>query len=142
MALKKVLLAFDGSEDSKKALRWLLDFAKQTPVEIVVVSAIELIFPGDYDFAVGVLAAAETLRKNTKDDLLNAAKVFSDNNLLVSTVILEGNPASEIIQYASKEQVDLIICGTRGMGGFESMLLGSVAHKLVTYSLVPVLVIK
>jgi len=56
--------------------------------------------------------------------------------------IQEGNPADAIIKYAKKIEADIIICGTRGYGGFGALLLGSVAHKLVTYAKIPVLVVK
>jgi nucleotide-binding universal stress UspA family protein len=142
LVLKKVLFAFDGSKDSEKALTWLVDFAKQTPVKIVMLGVVENLPDGSYEFVTTFHAAAEALRQQTEDNLKKAAKFFSDHSITVTTVIREGNPASEILDYASKEQVDLIICGNRGLGGFESFLIGSVTHKLLTHSPIPVLVIK
>ncbi|MBP2667457.1 MAG: UspA protein [Firmicutes bacterium] len=142
MALKKVLLAYDGSADSQKASEWLLDFAKQTPVETVVVNVFDSAFANDADFWAKIQDAIEEYRQRMEDVLTTVADTFSANGLTAATVILEGNVASEIIYYAVKEHVDMIVCGTRGLGGFESLLLGSVAHQLMTHSPVPVLVIK
>lgn len=138
MALTKVLLAYDGSENSQKALEWLLDYVPQTTILTVIVKVLELPnLLGD-----GMMVAVKALRKNLKEQLATAAQVFTERGLSAKPVVLEGDPASQLIQYAEKEQVDLIICGTRGLGGFKSLLLGSVAHKLVTHSPIPVLVIK
>ncbi|MBP1763637.1 MAG: UspA protein [Firmicutes bacterium] len=142
MALKKVLLAYDGSEDSQKASEWLLNFAKQTPVETVVVNVFDAAFANDADFWAKIQDAIEEYRQRMEDILTTVADTFSANGLTATTAILEGHVASEIIYYAVKEHVDMIVCGTRGRGGFESLLLGSVAHQLMTYSPVPVLVIK
>jgi nucleotide-binding universal stress UspA family protein len=138
MALTKVLLAYDGSEYSQKALEWLMCFAGQTAILTVIVKVFDL--PADWDSGMG--AGVKSIRKNLKDQLEKIAFTFTEKGLSAKTTVLEGDPASQLIQYAKKERVDLIICGTRGLGGFESLLLGSVAHKLVTHSPVPVLVIK
>jgi nucleotide-binding universal stress UspA family protein len=142
MALKKVLLAYDGSEDSQKAAEWLLNFAKQTPVETVVVNVFDSAFANDADFWAKIQDAIEEYRQRMEDILTTVADAFSANGLTAATVILEGHVASAIIQYAVREHMDMVICGTRGLGGFESLLLGSVAQQLVTHSPVPVLIVK
>jgi nucleotide-binding universal stress UspA family protein len=62
----------------------------------------------------------------------------------VSTkVILTGVAVyGEIIQYAEKENIELIVIGTRGKSGFKKLLLGSTASGVVTYANCPVLVTK
>ena len=49
---------------------------------------------------------------------------------------------SSIVDYAERENVDLIVIGTRGRTGFKKMLLGSVASDVVTYAHCPVIVVK
>lgn len=85
---------------------------------------------------------AESLRQDIEYSLGDIMRKFAGNGLQAIPVILEGEPASELIKYAEQEKVDFIICGSRGHGGFESLLLGSVAHQMVTHSSVPVLVVK
>ena len=65
-------------------------------------------------------------------------------NIKVSTkVILTGIAVyGEIIQYAEKENIDLIVIGTRGRSGVRKLLLGSTASGVVTYADCPVLVTK
>ena len=138
MALKKVLLAYDGSENSRKALEWLLNFAPQTTILTVIVKVLE--FPGYIES--GLDEVVKLMRENQEEQMEKLTEVFTQKELAAKTIVLDGDPAARLIEYATKERVDLVICGTRGMGGFESLLLGSVAHKLVTHSPVPVLVIK
>ena len=65
-------------------------------------------------------------------------------NIKVSTkVILTGIAVyGEIIQYAEKENIELIVIGTRGRSGIKKLLLGSTASGVVTYADCPVLVTK
>ncbi|MDR3564328.1 MAG: universal stress protein [Negativicutes bacterium] len=142
MVFKKVLLAYDESADSQKASEWLLNFAKQIPVETVVANVFDSIFENDADSWAKIQDAVEAYRQKMEDALTTVANTFSANGLKATTVILEGHPAFQIIQYAVGEHVDLIVCGSRGRGGFESLLVGSVAHQLVSHSPVPIVVIK
>lgn len=59
-----------------------------------------------------------------------------------SSVLLSGDAATEIIEYAEKKKVDLIMVGSRGLSPAKAWLLGSVSRKLVHYASCSVLVIK
>lgn len=143
MAVKKIVLAYDGSEDSEFALNWSKSYAQQSGAEVIITSV--------YDCAPPLLMENSSLLLTDLDHayhdglekrLKEARKKIMAEGFTVSTEVLKGNPADEIMCYAARVNADLIICGTRGLGGFSSLLLGSVAHKLVTYSPIPVLVIK
>ncbi|WP_346355202.1 universal stress protein [Azotosporobacter soli] len=142
MAVKKIVLAFEGSEGSKKALEWALEFAKQSQAEIHVVTILE---------SVGMISLEPTSQlidmENIREQYLqqlneSTAKLCDGYSCTVRTKVLEGNAADELINYAKQQHADLLVCGTRGLGNFTSLLLGSVAHKLVTYADMPVLVVK
>jgi len=90
----------------------------------------------------GMQQAVDGLLRRAQEVLKEAKDKFSELGLTVETVYLDGAPASEIIRYASAESIDLIVCGSRGQGGFKALMLGSVAHNLVTFSPIPVLVIR
>jgi len=55
-------------------------------------------------------------------------------NVEVESVILEGRSAEEIIDFAEKNDIDLIVMGTHGMTGITRFLLGSVAENVVMHS--------
>ena len=65
-----------------------------------------------------------------------------DVNLQTDVVVATRSVASEIVDYADKLDVDLIIVGTRGRSGLNRMLLGSVASEVVKYADCPILIIK
>ena len=110
MILQKVLLAYDGSADSQKASEWLLNFAKQVPVETVVVNVFDSEFENDADSWAKIQDVIEAYRQRMEDALAKVANTFSDNGLPATTAILEGHPASKIIQYAVRES-----CGSDRM---------------------------
>jgi nucleotide-binding universal stress UspA family protein len=63
-------------------------------------------------------------------------------NVAVEPVILEGNPADEIVNFAEKNDIELIVIGTLGKSGVQRFLLGSVAENVIRHSKVPVLVVR
>ena len=68
----------------------------------------------------------------------------TENNVSVETAILiQYTPVvKEIVEYAEKKNIDMIVIGSKGKSGFKRLLLGSVASGVVTYSHSPVLVVK
>lgn len=60
----------------------------------------------------------------------------------VETALLGEDAAHEVLRYAKDNEVDLIVCGTRGLGGIKSFFLGSVSHKLLEEAACPCLVVK
>lgn len=60
----------------------------------------------------------------------------------VETMLLEGSPANEIVEYAEGEDCDVIVMGTHGRSGVDRLLLGSVAERVVRTSPVPVLTVR
>jgi len=57
-------------------------------------------------------------------------------------VLVEGDAAHEILEFAKQSNIDMIIMGTLGRGGLDRFLLGSVADKVVRHSKISVLVVK
>jgi len=63
-------------------------------------------------------------------------------DLKVETVLLEGRPADEVVKFAAKKKIDLIVIGTQGKRGLERLLLGSVAEEIIRSAPCKVLVVK
>ncbi|MBU2700618.1 nucleotide-binding universal stress UspA family protein [Sporomusaceae bacterium BoRhaA] len=140
MADKKIIVAYDGSSDSKKALSMATDLSKDIAADVVVVSVYDV--PIALADGVSYSEWAADCEKACEARVAEGKKLCEDKGIVVYTEVLQGNPADEIIKYAENEQAYLIISGTRGLGGFARLLVGSVAHKIVTYSKIPVLVVK
>lgn len=65
-----------------------------------------------------------------------------DPRIPVHHVFLEGDPATELVRYASEAGIDLIVMGTHGRTGLERLLMGSVAEKVMREARCSVLVVK
>ena len=84
----------------------------------------------------------ETLRQEGDDAIQYAKQVAEDKEIDYEGVVVEGDPAHAILEFAKQNKVDLIIMGTLGKGGLERFLLGSVTDKVVRHSKTSVLVVK
>ena len=84
----------------------------------------------------------ETLRQEGDDAIQYAKQVAEDKEIDSEGVVVEGDPAHAILEFAKQNKVDLIIMGTLGKGGLERFLLGSVTDKVVRHSKTSVLVVK
>ena len=83
------------------------------------------------------------LEKEAKEILQNCNKRAKNYNLEIETIFLEGqNVGSIIIDYIEKNNFDYIVIGSRGKGKFKHAILGSVSHRVLHHSKVPVLVVK
>ncbi|MBP1763225.1 MAG: nhaX 1 [Firmicutes bacterium] len=141
MSVKKILVAYDGSADSEKALDWACDMARQVDATVHAIFVLEL-----YDY----FALEDTFyrplegayREVADQKFAQIQEKYKNSGISVTTHVQKGVPDVEVIRCAHDISADLIICGTRGLGGIARVLLGSIAHKLVTYSDIPVLVIK
>ena len=150
--LKKILVAYDGSPHSKKALNWAIDLSLMSAAEVVVVK----VFEGNELYAMAeagvasLLALFDAMRREKQklmDELHQrlmdeVSEVAQKRGVKLAGEILQGNIAGEIISYAEKNKFDLIIAGTKGQGVLENLLMGSVSRNLVSLSHVPVMVVK
>jgi nucleotide-binding universal stress UspA family protein len=65
-----------------------------------------------------------------------------DSGVDVDTEVLQGPPAEAILRVTEARQADLIVMGTRGHGELTSLLLGSVSHRVLAHTHVPVMVVR
>ena len=83
------------------------------------------------------------LEKEAKDILENCVNRAKDDNITIETIFLEGqNVGSIIIDYIDKNNFEYVVIGSRGRGRFKHAILGSVSHRVLHHSKIPVLVVK
>jgi len=94
--------------------------------------------------AAPLVAVPEELLEKIGNLLLEetAAKARALGLEQVETALLGEDAAHEVLRFAETNDVDLIVCGTRGLGGIKSFFLGSVSHKLLEEAKCPCLVVK
>ncbi len=72
----------------------------------------------------------------------SASRARSQSLDTVAIGLLDEGPAGAILRYAEKNSIDLIVTGSRGLGGLKGLFLGSVSHKLIEDAKCPCLVVK
>jgi nucleotide-binding universal stress UspA family protein len=142
---KKIVAPLDGSELSECSLAHVKAVAKGCQATDVILLNVEE--PGDR-YAGYIEMSQEALRKIQQEShaqnvryLAQKATQLKKNGLNAQTVILEGRPADEILNYVNQNKADLIIMSTHGSSGLTRWAFGSVADKVIRHSPVPVLVI-
>ena len=143
--LKKILFPTDFSESSLEALRYALSFAKEYGARLVVMHVInEKVFAEGAALprVISIEELAEEMEAEAKKQLKTLIPSEDGEGIERENVILRGNPFLEIIRYAKEEDIALIIAGTHGRSGFEHIIFGSTAEKVVRKAPCPVLSVK
>jgi nucleotide-binding universal stress UspA family protein len=147
----KILVAIDGSEISMKAAVYAIDIVKKNRSQLIALTVLEISTPRRISSSFITaptygLKELEEKRKEAQQWLDKFEKLAAkENNVKLESEIIEdpiSRVGSAIVGYAERENVDLIVIGSRGRTGFKKMLLGSVASDVVTYAHCPVMVVK
>ncbi len=147
--LKKILLATDGSANSRKALAFAVEMASRYDSELYVlhvipnmeipVEVIEYLSAEDIDDSPASFYL-EKIGQKIIQQSENECKITGCEN--VRTIVLRGDPADMIIEVAKDKQIDIIIVGSRGLRGIKGRLLGSVSRKVSHASECSCLIVK
>ncbi len=143
--IRRVLVAVDGSENSLKAVKVAAGIAKSREAELTVLHVLTLPVAAYYgDVPVQINKIEDEMRPQSEKYVSDAVSLAERNGVRAGTKIIERieSPVKGITDYASENDIDLIVVGTRGMGGFKRLLLGSVAAGVVHYAHCSVLVVR
>ena len=151
---KRILVAFDGSDASKHALDHAVSIANLMKAEIHIISVVPRVmmpvFP-DEGFGAAPVTAAQDMSDYQERMMAVYGKSLEDakkdiknhyTELKVETKLLEGRPSATIVDEAENNNMDLIVIGSRGLGGITGWILGSTSRRIVESCTKPVLVIK
>ena len=138
------MVATDGSEQVRKAVDSAIEIAKLSDAKLYAVHVIAL---GGYSITPSKDAEWEKAMKEQLTTEGKEATTYVENagraaNIEVESVILEGSPADEIVDFAEKNDIDLIVMGTQGKSAIQRFLIGSVAENVVRHSKKTVLVVR
>ncbi len=138
----RILVAVDRSENSDRALEYALKLAKVQESKVTILHVVEPLpsAPETYTAVHALETAAGDEARKFLDGLAERAQ--KEYNVKPELVWKIGHPAAVIIDVAKTVDADLIVMGSRGLGGFKEMLLGSVSHAVVNHAKVPVLIVR
>jgi nucleotide-binding universal stress UspA family protein len=143
---KKILLAMDGSEPSKHALKYALEIVKKWDSELLILSVVPTIVLPVFTTwmpAEDIKKQQDDIEKHYQNVLTYAEKEVQKYSEIPHKTILEfGRPCIKINEVASEENIDLIIVGSSGLGGITGYLLGSTSHRVADNCKTPILIIK
>lgn len=137
-----ILVPVDGSDNSYRALDSALLLSEKLGTNITVVNVLEQVPITHIESEKLLSELLEAYRKENQEILSKCSKIATEKGLSIKTILLQGNPASVILDYRKKEKFDLLIMGSRGLGKFKQLILGSVSNKIVHHSPCAVLLIR
>jgi nucleotide-binding universal stress UspA family protein len=140
-----VLVGVDGSIHSFRAAEYAMSISRKYLAKLTVVIVVYM--PSNSH-----LSQQEAVEVEAGLSEMDEAKTWFEsftqrarqNGIELKTELLNSQRPIDyvILEYAEKEDIDLIVIGTRGRSGLSKLVLGSVASGIVTYSNAPVLVVK
>ncbi len=141
----KILVPYDGSKYAEKALNKAVNLAKLIKgSEIIILNVIEeiltppLVFPTRIrHYKTGEDTTLSTYFRDLQTDMrykmintLEKIKQKYENSVKIRTVVLVGSAEDKIVEFANRQNVDLIVMGSRGLKGMSRLLMGSVSRNV------------
>lgn len=136
----KILLAVDGSTYSDAAIEEVLQRPWPPQSEVKVITAAEAPILG-MEVWVSTATLTEEMEKAVTEkarqvieDALGKLKANENGSFKISSAILQGSPKQVIVEEAETWNADLIVMGSRGLGAWNRLLLGSVSDSVVHHA--------
>jgi nucleotide-binding universal stress UspA family protein len=142
-AMKRVLVATDGSVTAADAIGFAVEYALGNGAELIfvhVIPTIDFVAPGALEDTGIALPHEPTGHDHAV--LRRAATVAEEYGVSATTVLLGGSTAEEIVAHADSNDVDMIVIGSRGHGAVASAILGSVVLGVLHAAKQPVIVVR
>ena len=137
----KILLAVDGSVCSDAAAQELAKRPWPPQSEVKVITVVEIPAPVGMepwamspDYFENLERTLRQAGQSVLDSTLPKLKTITDKTLKISSEIIQGSPAQVIVDEAKSWGADLIILGSRGLGIWNRLLLGSVSNAVVQHA--------
>ncbi len=149
-SLKKIIVSTDGSENAKRAFEAACLLAKQNGSELLVVHVVSEALPAQYaPIGINEPVADYTAYFNSVEqkgkELVNATVSEAQKagvNATGEVLRTIASPVEAILEASDRYHANLIVVGTRGLGGFKKLFLGSVSNGIVSHATCSVLVVR
>jgi nucleotide-binding universal stress UspA family protein len=152
LTLQKIVVAVDGSENSERAAQVATALAKQYNSELIVLYALTWPVPvisspnqpyiPEIDYSSGYYQEALKRANRLVDQTVELAKREGVNARGIVDRSISSSTVEAIVNQSANVHADLIVIGTRGLGGFKRLIMGSVSSGVVTHANCSVLVVR
>lgn len=143
---QRILVPLDGSELARRALPVAVELARQNNSTLVLAQAIHVSYgalPEAYIATPDLYNQIhDQAQADAETELKAAAGQATEAGVAVETVILEGDPASELVDYEDEGKIDLIVMSTHGRTGLARFVYGSVAERVLRHGSRPILLLR
>ncbi len=136
-----ILLPLDGSPTAEQALPHAVNLAERFQSKLILLKILVPLSSTINLPPMAVIRAEEATRDIIKDYLDRVAADIQNKSFPINTIIGKGKPHEEIVRFAEKENVNIVVMCTRGQSGISRWLMGSVADRVVRSVNVPVFLI-
>jgi nucleotide-binding universal stress UspA family protein len=141
----KILVPVDGSQNSMEAVKVALQYAKTAKADVYLMTVSPFISGLDLEISAGAMESLNASMKSRGEEVLSKAQgILTAEGISVKTILSSSiSAADDIVGFAEKEKVDLIVIGSRGLGGKATrFIMGSVASRVVSHAPCNVYVVK
>ena len=136
--METLLVATDGSQYSKTAIRETISLAKKCSSKLVAISVVKT----NPEFESVVPQVIEKVEKEAREHLESVKNQASKEGVTCETIVSRSEePYQDIVDQASKNRVDMIIMGTHGRTGLKRLMMGSVTARVIGHAPCKVLVV-
>lgn len=139
--MKRILVAVDGSEPSRKALRMAIDIASKMGAGITVLHVVMPPYVPPAPYATGGEALQLSLQQYGEHLAQTTAAEVRKAGVEADFRVELGSPPETISATATAVKADMVVVGSRGLNAIRRVMLGSVSDRLTHISQVPVLVV-
>jgi nucleotide-binding universal stress UspA family protein len=133
----KILLASDGSEHALRAAEKVAYFSEINPA-----TSIEIVYVIDASTSKADVLHYQDPSQKRNERLQPTIDLFEEKGVKYKLTFLHGEPGPVIVDHVNKQDIDLLVVGSRGLNTLQEMVLGSVSHKVAKRVNCPVLIIK
>lgn len=140
--MSKIMVPVDGSKGSEAAIKYAIEQARKAGDVVVSAINVQPSLPGTVSSIVSAKTRKDFHKGEGAKALSKAVAMLNKAGVAHETQIVVGDPASEIAAAVKASRCDSVVMGSRGLGTFGGMVLGSVATKVVSLVDVPVTLVK
>lgn len=144
MEIKKILFATDFSEGSSPAVPLIADLAQKYSAKLYIMHVIYDLAAatGWYTPQPGLQELYDDMQESALKEIQKCCSEGLQDIADTEPFVIKGIPHEEIIKFAAKNHIDLIVMGTHGRKGIDKMFFGSTASKVVREAPCPVLTVR